>query len=291
MERTIRLLLALAAAGSTGCTRDELAAVAGWANAADPGSQLTREFRELRKVGWDIKARDDLTDQSQATYVLTAHDNRLRLKLTDRQQAELRRAAILANQAEVADRLGLPPTDRPETATLLGQAASRSDALDTILLAMRIGAELRFRYKGSDRVVHPGQLRTQSTKWYLIAREGEMIKNYVVSRMTDVSAGPAGSAEPVPHSQLALHPLHWAIDEPLEVTLRTPREFELDVERWLLRPESRREVGEDVEMTYTSTHHAAFRSRIYQLATRVEVLGSPQFRAQMLAELSAMAGE
>ena len=120
----------------------------------------------------------------------------------------------------------------------------------------------------------------------------EVVKAFVVSRMSDVRVGAPGTATH-PHTtrHTGLHPMSWEVDPPVEVTLRAPTEFSPDVRRWLGAPVS--EADEDAETTlvYRVTHRAALRSRIYQLGTRVRLVGPDDVRQEMLRELAEMAGE
>lgn len=110
--------------------------------------------------------------------------------------------------------------------------------------------------------------------------------------MSGASLDKPGTAGAVPEiQQIPLHPLLWLVDEPVDVVLRTSPEFEPDVERWMMAPASRQQVGDQVDMTYRVTHRAAFRSRIYVLGTRVKVLGPAAFRDELLAELRRITGD
>ena len=168
------------------------------------------------------------------------------------------------------------------------------DALAAVSHALQRGCRLRFRYKGVDRVVHPDTMRTQHGKWYLRGREdgSETVKAFVVSRMSEVSSDPPGSAERRPTTRHpGLHPMSWQIDPPVDVTLQAPADFAPDVRRWLGTPASETEVGDDVEMRYVVTNRDALRSRVYELGPRVRVVGPAEVRGEIVAELAEMAGE
>ena len=155
MERLVRLASVLHHAGERGVPAANLLDVAGWTEAADGISALKRDFRHLDALGWQI---DNIADQGlDAIYRMRTVDNRLRVRLSAEQQAALRRAVLLVDRADLADRLGLTGSDKPVevTATLQGAAL---DALDTVVRAVRQRALLRFRYKGTDRLVHPQSL-------------------------------------------------------------------------------------------------------------------------------------
>lgn len=292
MERLIRIICSLRAAGAAGRSATELAAVAGWSDKADFVTQLGREFRQIKDLGWEVE--NIAAEGEEGIYRLRAYDARLRVQLDERQRTELRRAAILADRADIADRLDLDPVHgSDDVATAYETTPKRTGALDTVLNAIRIGATVSFRYKGTERLVHPGAVRTQNTKWYLLGVEdgSDRVKQFVVERMSQVRMGHAHSAVRVQIPTMSLHPMRWEVDPPIEVTLRVPTDHVDDVRRWLLQPTSQREVGDAVEMTYRCTNHAAFRHRIYLLGPRVAVAGPEEFREAVLAELSLMAGE
>jgi predicted DNA-binding transcriptional regulator YafY len=321
MERLVRLASVLHHAGERGVPATNLLKVAGWEDAADGVSALKRDFRHLAALGWQI---DNLAGPGyEAIYKMTSVDNRLRVKLTAEQQAALRRAVLLVDRADLADRLGLTAADRPAEVVATLQAVG-TGALDTVVRAVRQRGLLRLRYKGSVRVVHPESLTTYTTQWYLRAREDgtDVVKTYAVSRMLDVQADAPGTAErPTRARHSGLHPMSWEIDPPVEVTLRTTPEHVDDVRRWLGEPlsvadatpitdatpatdaapvvepgetqpvETQPVETQPVTLRYRVTNRAAFRARVYQLGRRVAVVGPDDVRAEILAELATMAGE
>lgn len=296
MERLVRLATVLHGAGSAGVPAPVLFEVAGFAGHAGASDQLLREFRHLRAQGWVI---ENIAEQgAEGRYRMTSVDNRLRVKLSDAQQAALRRAALLANRADLAERLGLPADQAPPDPGAALAPAGGSDpagsALTVVTTALRLSCRIRFRYKGSERVVHPASVRSQNGVWYLRGRQegDELVKSFVISRMSEVATDDPGTAQrPRAERHEGLHPMTWQIDPPAEVVLRVPPEHVADVRRWLLEPDRIVERADAAELTYTVTNRAALRSRLYELGTRVEVLGSAEVRAELLAELAEMAGE
>lgn len=290
MERLVRLTVALQASGSVGMAADDLVKVAGFAGAADPISQLTREFRHLRSLGWQIES---VGGQGEAgRYRLTSVDNRLRVKLTLGQQAALRRAAVLANRDDLARRLGL--ADQPGDVPAASPATDIEGDLATVIRALRDRCLLRFRYKGTERAVHPESVRTANGTWYLHGQEDgqQSAKNFVVSRMDDVRADRPGTAvRPVVARHPRLHPMSWEVDPPVDVILTADEEYAADVRRWLGEPSSETTTDGTSELVYRVTHRAALRSRLYELGPRVMVVGPAAVRAEIIDELAFMAGE
>jgi predicted DNA-binding transcriptional regulator YafY len=280
-------------AGRPGVPAADLIRLAGWEDAGDPISAVNRDLNHLRGQGWRI---ENISEPGlPAVFRMTAVDNRLKLRLSPGQQAALLRAVLLADRADLGERLDLPAAAVPGVPT--AAVASEDDpTLNTVIAAVRSAARLRFRYNGTSRTVHPESLRTQQTKWYLRGHEdgSDVLKSFVVSRMSEVYADAPGSATPLavePGQRPGLHPLSWEVDSPADVTLRTPAAYVPDVVRWLGAPASTSTEGDDELLTYRVTHRAAMRSRIHQLGTRVRVVGPDDFRAELLDELATMAGE
>jgi predicted DNA-binding transcriptional regulator YafY len=294
MERTIGFMALLHEArrrGAQGVPAETLARAAGWQDAKDPISAVNRDLNHLRKLGWRIE--NIAAPGLSAVFRMTSVDNRLKLALTPGQQTALRRAVILANRSDLADHLDLPAEATPAPLPAALSLESNPD-LTRVVAAVRSKSRLRFRYNGTDRVVHPQSLRTQQGKWYLRANEdgSDLVKRFVVGRMSQINAEAPGTAVRIPDDEPeSLHPLSWHVDEPVEVTLRSPLPYADDVRRWLGVPLAAEEDGDEAVFTYRVTHRAAMRSRIYQLGTRVRVDGPTDFRDELLAELATMAGE
>lgn len=290
MERLVRCATMLHHAGRVGVPGEELARVAGFADAEDATSALGRDLRHLNKLGWKIE--NIAPSGEKARYRMTAVDNRLKLRLTPEQQTALRRAVLLVDRDDLADQLDLVADQRPADVGAVIDAGVHDADLAAVISALRHQAVVRFRYNGSERAVNPDSVRTQQTHWYLHGREGdsEVVKAFVVSRMSDVRAEAPGTAvsHPAP-KHTRLHPMSWEIDPPVDVTLRSPKEYAADVRRWLGVPVREKEVGDDVELVYTVTHRWALRQRVYQLGTRVRVVGPADVRDELIAELEAAA--
>lgn len=282
-------------AGRPGVPAADLIRLAGWEDAGDPISAVNRDLNHLRGQGWRI---ENISEPGlPAVFRMTAVDNRLKLRLSPGQQAALLRAVLLADRADLGERLDLPAAAVPD---LPGAAIASDDdpTLNTVIAAVRSSARLRFRYSGTPRTVHPESLRTQQTKWYLRGHEegSDLVKSFVVGRMSEVYADAPGSATPLAAGagaghRTGLHPMTWEIDPPVDVTLRTLAAYTADVVRWLGTPQASTTDGDDELLTYRVTHRAAMRSRIHQLGTRVRVVGPDDFRAELLDELATMAGE
>ena len=153
---------------------------------------------------------------------------------------------------------------------------------------------MRFTYKGEQRTVHPARVHSGPSGWYLSGREdgSEVVKEFVVSRMSDISLDAPGSAEVVGEPvRRSLDPLSWEVDAPAEVVLEVPEEHRVLVENLLGTPAQVTASGSALAMTYVVTNRQVFRNRIYELGTRVRVVSPDEVRAEILAELASLAGE
>ncbi len=252
--------------------------------------QLARELRHLRNQGWQI---DNIADPGEpGRYRMVTVDNRLRVRLTPAQQRALQRAVLLADRQEIGQRLGLPADQTPAEVTPSLRTSEPDDQLATVLGAVRRRCRLRFRYGGRAREVHPESVRHQNARWYLRAVEvgGDEAKLFVVARMSEVERDVPGTADPVEGERtLALHPMQWKVDPPVQVTVRLEAAYRPDAERWLGTPVDAREDGDDVELTYEVTNREALRVRLYDLGSRVRLVGPEEVRRELLDELAAVA--
>lgn len=291
MERLVRLTAVLSEAGERGAPAATLMRVAGF-DSNDSTDALAREFRHLRGQGWQI---DNIAPSGEsAVWRLRTGDSRLRLRLTPAQQAALQRAVLLADREDLALQLGLEPDDVRPAAEAAVRQPEDIEHLDVALRAVQRGAVIRFRYNGSERLVHPASVRHQNNQWYLSGQEdgGTEVKHFVVARMSEVRIGQAGTGRRIePVRRLALHPLRWEMDEPVDVVIAVADEYVPDAVRWLQEPARSEASGDGVSLlTYRVTHRAAMRARIYMLGERVTVVGPDDFRDEMLTELREMAG-
>ncbi len=288
MERLVRIAAVLKVAGDRGVSADKLVRVAGF-DGEEAMDQLARELRHLRNQGWQIDNIADLGEPGR--YRMVTVDNRLRVRLTPAQQRALQRAVLLADRQEIGTRLGLPADQTPPEVTPTLRPASPDDQLATVLTAVRRRCLLRFRYGGRDRVVHPESVRHQNARWYLRAVEvrGDEAKLFVVARMSEVNRDAPGTSQPVEgEGYLALHPMQWKVDPPVRVTVRLEATYRPDAERWLGETVDAREHGEEVELTYEVTNREALKVRLYDLGSRVRLVGPDDVRRELLDELAAV---
>jgi proteasome accessory factor B len=281
MERLVRLIGALNAHRS-GAPLALLLKVVAPDEAHDEARRrmLSRDLEHLNALGYDI--RNVAEAGTDGRYVMRARDNRLQVHLSPEQRGELLRAAIAAGLEGMAAHLGSDGApDRPP--------APASADLDLVQRGTTRHCTVHFTYKGEPRVVHPARVHSGPSGWYLTGREqgSDITKEFVVSRMSDVELDSPGSARVAPGEPVrrSLDPLSWEVDPATEVLLEVPTEHRVLAENLLGAPVSARDQGDSVHLTYAVTHRRVFRYRLYELGTRVRLLGPDDVRDEMLAEL------
>jgi len=290
MERLVRIAAALSAQPKYGVDAAKLVTIAGFKSDENGHRQLQRDLDHLDKQGWLIENVSEAG--TGARYRMVTRDNRLKVALSLPQGAALQRAALVARRSDLVTQLGLPAEDVPSGPPADLRVGEESAALDAALEAVRLRAMLRFRYKGSERLAHPQSVSQQNGRWYLRALEdgSETMKTFMVARMSDVEIQEPGSARHADvERHIALHPMRWEVDPPVDVMLRTDEAFRQDVVRWLQEPLAEEVHAGQVDMRYRVTNRTAFRVRIYELGTRVELLGPADVREELLAELELLA--
>lgn len=291
MQRLARILAVLDDAGVVGATTDRLLEVAGYGGQAAPQDQLSLDLRNLKKQGWQIENLNPKGESGR--YRMVSGDNRLHVKLSPTQLAALQRAVLLAERDDLAKRLGVSPATLSEGIGSIQIRKPKGDKLSLALQSVQLRSRIRFTYKGTPRLVHPGTVRFQNYKWYLSGVEdgADLVKHFVVSEMSHIALDRPGTAAEVPSvKRIPLHPLRWQVDAPTHITLRTTADFVPDVVRWLDAPDSQVERDGAVDLTYTVTHRQAFRARLYVLGPRVTIAEGAELYDEMLAELRTMAG-
>lgn len=291
MQRLARILAVLDDAGVVGATTDRLLEVAEYGGQAAPQDQLSLDLRNLKKQGWQIENLNPKGESGR--YRMVSGDNRLQVKLSPAQRAALQRAVLLAERDDLAKRLGVRTATVAEGVGSIKIRRQKGDKLSLALQSVQLRSRIRFTYKGTPRLVHPGTVRFQNYKWYLSGIEDgtDLVKHFVVSEMSHIALDRPGTAAEVPSvRRIPLHPLRWEVDAPAQVTLRTTAAFVPDVTRWLNEPDSQVERDGTVDLTYTVTHRQAFRARLYVLGPRVTIAEGGEVYDEMLAELRTMAG-
>ncbi|HEX7189430.1 MAG TPA: WYL domain-containing protein [Actinomycetes bacterium] len=283
MERLVRLIGALTQHADGASLQVMLTALGSEdATAEARRRMLTRDIDQLNLLGYDVRNVADVG--TDGVYVMRARDNRLQVSLTPEQRGELLRAALAAGLEGLAAHLG----DDPSAAR---PSAPTAPHLDLVQRATTRHCRVRFTYKGEPRLVHPAQVHSGPSGWYLRGREqgGDILKEFVVSRMSDVSLDNPGTAEVLDEvARPTMDPLSWREDPPTEVVVEVAPENQVLVENLLGSAASSSEASGGLLMTYVVTNRAVFRWRIYELGTRVRVVSPDDVRAEIIDELRAM---
>lgn len=300
LERVTRILLALEAAEPVGVALGRLLEVAQFGGSeVHQARQLKRDIDGLNAEGWDI--RNVAGSGEAAVYRVFARDNRLRVHLSPQHLAELARAAQIAGAEGFRANLGIDATnagdDAGRSAELSSQyprgATTTDDTLDKAVHATAQHCLLSFTYKQRPRTVHPHGVYAGASGWYLVGNEDgdDTVKQFVTDRMSEVTVGVPGSATARARVQRKqLNPLTWEVDEPTDIVVATTPDHEPEVER-MLGVATHREIDDDeVRLTITITHRAAFRARLYELGLRAVVVAPDEVRDEVIAELEQLAG-
>lgn len=295
MERLTQILAMLSNAPARTLAADQILAAVhfGADTLEDRRDQLRRDVRHLESLGWEIA--NIAPTGEPARYRLVAVDNRLRVQFTAEQRTELLRAALAAGLTDLVDDLGGEHRDDEGLAEEVQVVTRREPA--ALAPAQRAVAQhclLHFRYRDKQRSVHPHGLHVRPGGWYLVGNEDgdEQSKTFVVARMSEVEIGEPGSAGvPERAARPQLDPISWLVDPAVDVVVVTTRDHRPHVEA-MLGPATASEQSPDgtVRLTIRVTHRAAFRRRLYELGSRVRLVGPREIRDDVREELAAVAG-
>lgn len=295
IERLTRILLVLEGNEPHGVPLATLLDVADFRGDRDTATrQLYREIKNLNAAGWDI--RNVAPPGHPAVYRVLARDNQLRMQFTLEQRAELARAAIAAGDPSFTETVGVDDAQAPRGGGgRRPPAGDEPDHLDAVIHAAAHRCLVRFTYKQRPRVVHPHVVTAGVSGWYLAGNEvgDDTVKRFVVARMSDVAVDAPGTAyAPAAYGRTSIDPLSWHVDPPVNVDIETTTDHRPRVVEMLGTPSAVTDRRDDtIRLTIPVTHRAAFRWRLYELGTRVRLVGPDDFRAEVLAELAAMAGD
>jgi predicted DNA-binding transcriptional regulator YafY len=285
MERLVRLLTVLTSSVHGAPLQTILDNVApGPGTVEAKRRNVDRDIGHLNALGYDI--RNVAPQGSDGIYRIFAHDNRLRVHLSAPQRAELLRAALLTGRGDLAVQL----SDEPPPRVADGTGGGALPQLDLVLRAAARHCRARFTYKGKRRLVHPDRVHSGPSGWYLTGREDGAAKEFVVSRMSDVTIEAPGSAAPGTEvARPSLDPLNWQQDPATEVTLQCDAANLPLVEQVLGSPDSLGPSRDGVtRATYVVTNREVFRWRLYELGPRVTVVGPAEIRDEIVRELQAV---
>jgi predicted DNA-binding transcriptional regulator YafY len=303
MERLTQILFVLSRSPDRTATAERLLAHVAYGASApeDRRRQLVRDIRHLTELGWEISAVG--AEGEAGRYRLVAGDLRLRVDFSPQEQAELQRAARIAELSGLAEDLG------PSTSSAPRSFVPRTEdvgPLEAVQRAVSAHCLLSFDYRGTRRTVHPHRVHLRTGGWYLRAREegGAEVKTFRMDRLEQVRLDQPGTADvPPSDTHLRIDPIAWQIDPQLQAVLATTADHAPQVRTMLAGPDPEAvvedpagstaavEVGaqaDEVVLRLPVTHRAAFRGRLYELGSRVRLLGPPELRDEVRAHLLAV---
>jgi predicted DNA-binding transcriptional regulator YafY len=283
MQRMVMVTGILTAAGPAGRPALELADAVGFGGTPESRrEQLGRLVRDLQSVGVDITNVAEPGQESQ--WVLRPGDSRIRLAFTPEQQAELARAALLADRDALAREFGgsqfeLSPLDIAPPRLPLD--------VDLVLRAVTARCLLRFQYNGKARVFDPVSMQRGLDGWAVsgMDRGSAQYRTFYLARMSDVAADEPGTAREIPEVQRGgTDPLSWHVDPPLDVSLDVWGRYAADAMRLLGEP-LLRGPDDPADWTYRVTNRWAFFARLTELGERVYLRGPQPIRVEFAAFL------
>lgn len=282
----------LGEAGDRGVAADDLVAAGGYGGElAGQREQLQRDVRNLVAKGWRISNIAEAG--SNARYRLEQGDPRVRLDFTDEQRVEFVRAAVIAGVAAGKIESSVSIRD-PAVRRAVADAPSYSLALATHGHEHR--CLLRFRYRERDRVVASDAIWLRDGRWYLVGREvdaaddsiGAEAKHFRLDRVTRLTLDrPNTAGDAVGAPELNIDPLTFIDGAPVDALVETDPDFRARVESRLGQATEVRRTQGRLELRIPVMNHTTFRNRLYELGTRVTLIGPDELRAEIRADLLA----
>jgi predicted DNA-binding transcriptional regulator YafY len=279
-------------AGSHGVPADDLVSAGRYGGALEgQREQLQRDLRHLAARGWQI---DNIAEPgSPARYRLAQGDPRIRLHFTQEQRAEFARVAALVGLAD--DKVESSSSGRdPAVRRAVNDAPGYSLALATHGHEHR--CLLRFRYRDKLRIVASDAIWLRDGRWYLVGREvleatpaeDWVTKNFRLDRMSELALDRPGTApDAVGEPALNIDPLTFSDGDPVDAVVTTHPDLRYRVEVRLGKASSVRRTRDTLELTIPVTNRTTFRNRLYELDTRVRLLGPPELRDEVRDDLLA----
>ena len=273
--------------------------------------QFERDKSTLREIGVPISLEALYAFDQETGYRINREDYELpALDLTEDERVALHLAVTAVRLEGGAESAG-GAAGREALLKLGGFEGRAAPTLDSIAAlpdvpalpalfdAYRHRARVAFKYRGDTRCLDPYGILFRNGHWYAVGNDcdREAIRAFRADRIESaIEAGPPRSFErPVgfdPASALRDEPWRFGDEAPVEaLVLVSPTQagwVEADLGSKAVA--ERRDDG-SVVVRMAVTNRGAFRSFVIGLLDHAEVLGPPELRADMVAWLTALAGE
>ena len=288
-RRHLQLLTRLAQAAPGWVNRDMLMNELSYGDKSRR-DQIARDIKLLRERGWAIEKRGEGDDMAHR---LVDQDPRLRTMLDDEQLGQLVRAVVDAGRDPRS--LNLPDAHlRPAAgAAPIDHQLNVALGVEEALHALTHRCLLTIDYRGKVRDIHiDGVRRTGTGRWRIVAREDGVQKVFRIDRIDGLQVGAPGTASPTEPVAKDPDPLTIADGDPITAEVITTDEHETRVIRDLGTPSRRSERDGEIALEIPVVNRWLWRQRLYQLGTRVRLVGPAALRDEIRSDLlSFVAGD
>lgn len=270
-----RLLAALSSAPKRGRTKRQLMKSMNLPDDDKGTRDFRRDLANLKKRGWDIRPGDI---HNGYHYRINVIDQRIRESFTESERAELFRVAQSAKLGGLYDDLQPDRSDRS-----FGTNARASDDLEKALHSRQYHCLMEFTYHGKTRLVDPIDVISKADRWMLRAREvgDSIVKNFYLDEAVNLTYEAPGSAAPPPSELTSgrTDPLRFSVHSQIPVVLAA-EEININDVRSALGSLSfsvaqTRQPDGSIIFEVTTTNLKGLFMRVYELGTRVRVMGPP----------------
>jgi proteasome accessory factor B len=270
--------------------------------------QFERDKATLREIGVPISLEALYAFDQETGYRINRADYELpALDLTDDERVALH-LAVTAVRLEGGAESAVGAAGREALLKLGGFEGAAAPtlaalpdvpALPALFDAYRHRARVTFRYRGDSRCLDPYGILFRNGHWYAVGNDcdREAIRAFRADRIESaIEPGPPGSFERPegfdPASALRDEPWRFGDEAPVEaLVLVSPTQAgRVEADLGSKAVAERRDDG-SVVVRMAVTNRDAFRSFVLGLLDHAEVLAPAELRADMVAWLTALAGE
>jgi len=286
LTRLVELLTLLAEAGPDGVTQGAITAkVKFGANTDDDArTMLRRDIRKLKKLGWVFR-KTGLGKSGR--YQLVGQDPRVAILLNSEELAEVARAVSNAGKDPADFGVGVPLFGATKEAK--DDRASAHFSLEELMHAHKYQCLVEATYRGQPRTLHIDTVRRKpGGAWLVAARESHNAtqKQFIIDRFEGaITIREPGSASSPQPDMTDMNPLGIVQGVAVDAVVETTAEFETRVVRELGQPRLRQSDGDTIRLTVPVHNRWLWQQRLYQLGTRVRLIGPEGLRADIRQDL------